>query len=112
MTFDCQSCGACCQALPSYADHKAYVRIYDADIARMSSEQVEKFTKRIYPAPTVQRGMRLVGKRCAALEGKVGDCVSCQIYENRPSVCRVFEKDSDICMLAREEAWLGEFCQG
>ena len=35
--FDCQSCGACCQALPSY-QLDGYVLVFDEDIARIKKK--------------------------------------------------------------------------
>jgi Fe-S-cluster containining protein len=36
------------------------------------------------------RGTEIASPYCASLEGKVGESVSCAIYENRPSPCRKF----------------------
>jgi hypothetical protein len=47
------------------------------------------------------RGTDHVPARCAALTGKLGQKVSCGIYEWRPSPCREFEEGSDACNLAR-----------
>lgn len=47
------------------------------------------------------RGTDHLPVRCAALTGKVGDRVACEIYEWRPSPCREFEEGSDTCQQAR-----------
>jgi Fe-S-cluster containining protein len=33
--------------------------------------------------------------RCIALEGRIGECVSCAVYEDRPSPCRDFQAAHD-----------------
>lgn len=38
---------------------------------------------------------------CTALNGRLGESVCCQIYENRPAVCREFEAGSDKCHAIR-----------
>ena len=106
--FDCQSCGACCKAHPSY-EGASYVRIYDEDFDRLTPGQRQKYATRL---PGGRVAMRLVeDKRCAALAGEIGSCVSCQIYDNRPDVCRGFERGDDSCHFARMEAGLGPFGQ-
>lgn len=124
LELDCRSCGACCKAHPKYHQkHESYVKIYDQDMDRLTEEQRKSFTISLPIASSeaagynlsenwTQRGaMRLVAedKRCAALSGDIGGCVSCRIYDNRPSICSGFEKDGDLCHLAREEAGLGPF---
>lgn len=119
--LDCQSCGACCKAHPNY-EGRSYVKIYDQDFERLTDEQREKYTVTIplgsseasgysYLDNWLQRGaMRLVeDKKCAALTGEIGNCVGCDIYDNRPDVCRGFEKGDDSCHFARMEAGLGPF---
>jgi len=32
--------------------------------------------------------------RCSALQGEIGSAVTCSIYEDRPSVCRIFQQAS------------------
>jgi uncharacterized protein len=51
----------------------------------------------------VDRYVRRNGETCAciALEGKLGENVSCGIYEQRPDVCRRFEAGSDKCHALR-----------
>lgn len=108
LEFDCQSCGACCRAHPNY-EGANYVRIYDEDAERMTQKQRQLYTVKLRGN---KHAMRLVGdKRCAALEGEIGGCVSCRIYDNRPEVCRNFERGDDSCRFARMEAGLGPFGQ-
>lgn len=46
--------------------------------------------------------MKTENSRCVALEGKVGACVSCKIYESRPEACRKFLPGSFLCLEARK----------
>lgn len=106
--FDCTACGACCV---STWDTETYVGVDEKDLNRM--------------LPVIDEGEidRLVGHRddvwqmglytkeneqghitCVALGGRVGDCVSCSIYEVRPNACRHFRPASLECKLARDEA--------
>lgn len=52
------------------------------------------------------RGMRCAGTRCDALQGSVGDQVSCAIYADRPQVCRDCAPGDDACTIARAGAGL------
>ena len=83
--YDCQACGACCGFLADWpvvgpTDHGP-----DGP-----------------PADMVEDGhMRWVKDRCVALEGAIGECVSCTIYVRRPSTCRGCEPGSVSCHEAR-----------
>ena len=73
---DCQSCGACCVG--------AIVRDRNG----------------------VELGRCASNNYCVNLRGKVGEAVSCDIYENRPFVCMAFRPDSEACHNARKRAGL------
>jgi len=45
--------------------------------------------------------------RCKALRGTLMENVSCEIYENRPSVCMKFEKGGKRCLEIRERKFVG-----
>jgi uncharacterized protein len=47
------------------------------------------------------RGTDHAAPRCCALGGKLGEAVSCGIYEWRPNPCRELEPGSDACLRAR-----------
>lgn len=47
-----------------------------------------EFTEKLDPHRLVMRGTQASQPHCIALQGTVGDAVSCGIYEQRPSVCR------------------------
>lgn len=112
MTFDCQSCGACCVG---NLDAKSYVHLFDVDVARLPAE----WRGRLVPlrpiagaAPFALATHDSAGLDvCVALRGVVGDRVSCSIYEARPDACRGFEPGARGCLEARCEAGLAERCK-
>ena len=104
MDFDCQKCGACCRATPPYSRLK-YVTIYSDDLARMTVEQRNLHTV----FEDGKYGIKIKDNlECSALNGNIGSCVECKIYDNRPDICRNFEAGSMICRLARYEAGFKE----
>lgn len=77
----CLQCGACC----------AYFRVAfywaEADPGAGGAVPIA-FTEKLDPLRLVMKGTHSRPVRCVALEGTVGDCVRCTIYENRPTACR------------------------
>lgn len=47
-------------------------------------------TERLTPFMRCMKGSNDIPRRCSALEGEVGQAVSCSIYPNRPTPCREF----------------------
>lgn len=92
---ECNTCGACCAAFVcvdvepdnpiSSNDH--WIVTKQLESGEFTSE---RFVKR-----------RETDLSCTALDGIVGERVSCRIYENRPLVCRKFEAGSDRCHAVR-----------
>jgi len=87
MLLDCMSCGACCAHKWSWPilrrDHS------DADgIPR-------DMLREDYPL------MKTVNNRCVALDGTIGECVSCSIYQHRPQACAQFVAGAPLCLEAR-----------
>ena len=85
----CLSCGACC----------AYFRVsfYWAEGMNMPEHYTE-------PVPAVYScmcGTNQSQPRCVALEGEVGQQVSCGIYELRSSSCKEVQIADDQCNKAR-----------
>ncbi|OIN09675.1 YkgJ family cysteine cluster protein [Oceanisphaera psychrotolerans] len=78
----CLTCGACC----------AFFRVsfYWGEI-HSDFMVPEALTEPVNPVRMAMQGTNQPKPRCVALEGEVGDCVSCSIYPNRPSPCRQFE---------------------
>ncbi len=78
----CQKCGACC----------AYFRVsfHWSEILRESSGVPEELTLKIAPHQSAMLGTQKKNPRCISLSGIVGENNFCQIYLNRPEVCRSF----------------------
>ena len=77
-------CGACC----------AYFRvsIYLAEMKSGGGVVPDEFTEPLTPFLSCMKGTNEKQPRCEKLIGEVGECVSCAIYEQRPSPCREFEQ--------------------
>lgn len=90
----CLTCGACC----SYFRVSFYWGELHSEFA-----VPEAFTEPVSPTRLAMTGTNQSRPRCVALQGRVGDCVSCAIYPNRPSPCRDFQPfDADgACTRAR-----------
>ncbi|MDK7902348.1 YkgJ family cysteine cluster protein, partial [Staphylococcus aureus] len=52
----------------------------------------DEFTEPLTPFLSCMKGTNEKQPRCEKLIGEVGECVSCAIYEQRPSPCREFEQ--------------------
>lgn len=77
----CLTCGACCSAYR--------VSFYWTETLPESFNVPTELTERVnsfYAAMKVSQG-----QRCIALQGEVGQQVSCSIYQNRSSTCREFK---------------------
>lgn len=92
---DCQTCGACCIAVPwvdvKEADATSAEDYWDITIQGQNGEM------------TVTRQLRRDTEtgNCLALKGEAGIWVECGIYETRPDDCRKFEAGSDKCHALR-----------
>ncbi len=92
---DCVTCGGCCVALPRAGvrpdDELAPEYYWDITIEGAKEDIV------------VDRFIRRDGETfaCIALNGTLGENVSCGIYDGRPTVCRKFEAGSDKCHAIR-----------
>jgi Fe-S-cluster containining protein len=101
LTFDCQSCGACCTNPDENRREgvREWVELDPRDVLlrRRAAQRLV-----VYNDDGVAH-LRLDGQRCAALRGRVGARVSCSIYEIRPRACRRVEAGSDRCLQYRRE---------
>jgi hypothetical protein len=79
----CLKCGACCAAFR--------VSFHWSEVLSESHQVPAELTTNITPHLNAMKGTDQVGPHCIALSGTVGDHVSCQIYERRPSTCRNFK---------------------
>jgi len=82
LTNPCMTCGACC----------AHFRVsfYWAEAEDAGGSVPVDLTE---PLSLLMRNMRGTNDRqprCVALQGDIGGCVSCGIYDQRPSPCREF----------------------
>lgn len=77
----CLSCGACC----------AYFKVafYWSEADRFAGGTVPaELTEAAGGLRVAMRGTQARPARCTALQGEVGQSVSCNIYAERPSPCR------------------------
>lgn len=89
----CLACGACCASFRvDYAAEEHEPQ--GGPVPEGLADPVTSFTCRM-------RGTDHASPRCAALTGRIGERVSCAIYEWRPSPCREFEAGSEACQRAR-----------
>lgn len=102
-TNPCVSCGACC------AFFRASFYWAESDDNEGGTVPVE-LTDRLDLHRRVMKGTNRPQPRCIALEGEIGSCVKCSIYDLRSSVCREFSYSgqngigNDRCEKARA-AW-------
>lgn len=85
----CLSCGACC----------TYFRVsfYWAEGENMPADYVQPLTA-VY---SCMQGTNQAQPRCIALEGVVGEQVSCGMYEQRSSSCKEVQTGDAQCNKAR-----------
>ncbi|HQV80787.1 MAG TPA: YkgJ family cysteine cluster protein [Agitococcus sp.] len=80
----CLSCGACCASFR--------VSFYWAETTEVMLEGVpQELTDAIAPFYNCMKGTNHKQPRCIALQGTVGETVSCSIYAQRSSTCREFD---------------------
>jgi uncharacterized protein len=92
---DCMTCGACCASM-------LCVGVRPGE--QISDEDYWDITVEVENGEIlVDRYLRRNGETlaCAALDGTVGEQVSCRIYEQRPRICHHFEAGSDRCHAVR-----------
>lgn len=95
MSNACISCGACCATFR--------VSFYWAESnAHPSGTVPAELTTPVSPYHVAMKGTESKPPRCVALEGTIGECVSCSIYELRSTTCREFEAGDERCQQARE----------
>ncbi|MCD9569332.1 YkgJ family cysteine cluster protein [Pseudomonas protegens] len=79
----CLNCGACC----------SYFRVsfFWGECASSGGTVPDELVLSISPSRVAMLGTDCKSPRCIALEGEVGQGVSCSIYDQRSSPCREFE---------------------
>ncbi|MBU0601531.1 MAG: YkgJ family cysteine cluster protein [Gammaproteobacteria bacterium] len=93
MTADCKECGACCASF-RVDFHPSCGEVRGGLVP-------EGFYEELTPSLARMRGTDDARPRCRALNGRIGQAVSCRIYEERPDPCREFEAGSPACLRAR-----------
>lgn len=85
----CLSCGACC----------AHFRVsfYWAEGEALPEGMVEPIT----PVYSCMKGTNQSKPRCIALEGDIGQQISCGIYQHRSSSCKEVQAGDEQCEKAR-----------
>lgn len=90
----CKSCGACC----------AYFKV---EFNKKKNPQVPEEKIHFHRGSYTLKGAEKFKQRCNNLAGTIGKDVSCDIYENRPDVCKLFDvwlpngKQNPRCKTAR-----------
>jgi uncharacterized protein len=95
----CTHCGACC------ASYRVDFSI--TQLQSMGGSVPDGLAVEISNSTCRMRGTDHTPVRCAALTGKVGEKVSCGIYEWRPNPCHELEAGSEGCQRARARHGLG-----
>ena len=104
--FDCQTCGACC--ISDVPTSPRYVQLVEADLKRLPAKYLlEIIPPRLnniwsYEGLGVDRD-HLDGPACVAFRGRAGDNCQCDMYEDRPKICREFESGGNKCLEVRSE---------
>ena len=104
MTFDCQTCGACC-CNPDENRDQQYVDYVEVTRRSALAKHPSLLRRLTVVNDRGERHMKLRGaeQRCVALEGRLGVRVSCAIYELRPAGCRAVVPGSKECRRDRRE---------
>jgi hypothetical protein len=120
--FNCQECGACCSYFHIEEEKENNYPMWGVAINPNNHQVPQQFIQigrplEICDSPEdADNGisyettlfMKTNALRCVALVGEIGTHTACEIYENRPSVCRHFEAGSDKCLDARTLLALSE----
>lgn len=97
MDYNCVECGACCASFR--------VDFHPSDGEARGGRVPEGLYDELNGSIARMRGTDHAQPRCRALRGRIGEQVSCFIYDERPDPCREFEAGSDACLRARR--WHG-----
>jgi Fe-S-cluster containining protein len=87
----CQQCGACCASFR--------VSFYWAEAPERGLP--DAIVEKLNPHLACMAGTNQPAPHCRALEGAVGQNVTCSVYSQRPSPCREVEPGDAKCNQAR-----------
>lgn len=93
----CLRCGACC------ATYRVSFYWAEAEQYGLPDSLIQK----ISPWHACMAGTEKPEPRCHALDGAIGESVSCLVYSQRPSPCRELQPGEDKCNRARARYGLG-----
>jgi len=98
--YNCQECGICCM-MPGFP--KKYVRLQDREIEMFSEEHIifDKEGKGYLKVKHDDFYNNM--SRCVFLVGNHIEGFLCEIYEDRPMICRNFSIDGERCNNLRKE---------
>lgn len=85
---DCITCGACCVYGLIAVNRRDPEPL--SEYVELTPDNADVVIERVLPRDKVDG-------RCAHLGGTIGVEISCEVYEDRPNVCRDFEAGSDRC---------------
>lgn len=118
ITYDCQSCGACCQTSRPLGSRVArqqfglpttdtWANCTTDDVKRMSRRVRLKLVSIVDSEGGRNQAIPLRDDgTCIFLRGNVAEHVKCSIYDERPTICRRFESGSEFCIAARRDMGL------
>ncbi|MDX2024268.1 MAG: YkgJ family cysteine cluster protein [Deltaproteobacteria bacterium] len=100
--LDCQRCGACCTnpAENRNEGFRDWVEIDPRDVILQRPKQRHLIVLNNEGQPHLRLDP---AGRCVALRGKLGQRVTCAIYEIRPRACQRLQAGSDRCLEYRRE---------
>jgi uncharacterized protein len=79
----CLTCGACCATFR--------VSFYWGELESAGGQVPDALTERVNLHLCAMQGTNQAHPKCTALQGEVGQQVSCNIYHQRPTPCREFD---------------------
>ena len=88
---ECQSCGRCCAP---HADVPTYVALRHSDARRLPANllALDELGGALKTKTNYGRCV------CVALVGRIDKRVRCAVYEDRPDVCRTYERGGEFCL--------------
>lgn len=106
IVYDCVACGACCvnpdenrrEGFTSYVEVQAGTGLLERDALR------KRYV--VLDAEGIPHLRLLPDGRCAALLGKLGKQVRCDVYAYRPKGCRLVDAGGKRCLQYRRERGL------
>lgn len=101
--YDCVTCGACCFGRRNYVQvfHHDAARLGKARTAELVAPAVGEIPASVGRASEPERFMKMTNGHCAALRTTVPNRFTCDVYEDRPTLCRALEPGTAPCLEAR-----------